>query len=334
MNVRTAALAALALFGTTTVASAARGKPTGPVGHPWPAGVKIPYRAQMWLATPNGMRLYAFNDLDARMTEMTVAVNMVCEAELPTERYQAMLCQIKAVEMAGTTGGFGEDKKLRDIFKEYSVDLSMATLQLEWSLDRRMRTFDLEDVSKANSRAAEKQESMRLLLAQALSGLELPLPDGKLTAAQTWVTKGSPVAMRLPAPGGTAGGVKVAHEVLKVEGDIATVRTAGSGTLQAMLYGQDFGDRTIYAQSSLLSDARYDLGQELLLSAEQTFQGVLSAQSVAGFANPQWVNRITLVEYVAEGFDSAPAPEPAPAPAPAPEPAPAPAVEPAPAPAP
>jgi hypothetical protein len=312
MNVRTVALAALALFGTTTVASAARGKPTGPVGHPWPAGVKLPYRAQMWLATPNGMRLYAFNDLDARMTEMTVAVNMVCEAELPTERYQAMLCQIKAVEMAGTTGGFGEDKKLRDIFKEYSVDLSMATLQLEWSLDRRMRTFDLEDVSKANSRAAEKQESMRLLLAQALSGLELPLPDGKLTAAQTWVTKGSPVAMRLPAPGGTAGGVKVAHEVLKVEGDIATVRTAGSGTLQAMLYGQDFGDRTIYAQSSLLSDARYDLGQELLLSAEQTFQGVLSAQSVAGFANPQWVNRITLVEYVPEGFDSAPAPEPAP----------------------
>ena len=85
MNVRTVALAALALFGTTTVASAARGKqPTGPVGHPWPAGVKIPYRAQMWLATPNGMRLYAFNDLDARMTEMTVAVNMVCEAELPT----------------------------------------------------------------------------------------------------------------------------------------------------------------------------------------------------------------------------------------------------------
>ena len=43
MNVRTVALAALALFGTTTVASAARGKPTGPVGHPWPAGVKLPY---------------------------------------------------------------------------------------------------------------------------------------------------------------------------------------------------------------------------------------------------------------------------------------------------
>lgn len=320
MNVRSVALAALALLGTTTVASAARGKPSGPVGHPWPSGVKIPYRAQMWLATPNGMRLYAFNDLDARMTEMTLAVNMVCEAELPTERYQAMLCEIKAVEMAGTTGGFGEDKKLRDIFKEYSVDLSTARLQLEWSLDRRMRTFDLEDVSKANSRAAEKQESMRLLLAQALSGLELPLPDGKLTAAQAWVTKGSPVAMRLPAPGGTAGGVKVAHEVLKVEGDVATVRTTGSGTLQAMLYGQDFGDRTIYAQSSLLSDARYDLAQELLLSAEQTFQGVLSAQSVAGFANPQWVNRITLVEYVAEGFAAAPAAEPAPAVEPAPAP--------------
>lgn len=326
MNIRIVALAALALFGTTTVALAARGKqPTGPVGHPWPAGVKIPYRAQMWLATPNGMRLYAFSDLDARMTEMTLAVNMVCEAELPTERFQAMLCEIAAVEMAGTTGGFGEDKKLRDIFKEYSVDLSTAELQLEWSLDRRLRTFDLEEVSKENNRAAEKQESMRLLLAQALSGMELPLPDGKLTAAQTWVTKGSPVAMRLPAPGGTAGGVKVAHEVLKVEGDIATVRTAGSGTLQAMLYGQDFGDRTIYAQSSLLSDSRYDLGQEILLSAEQTFQGVLSAQSVAGFANPQWVNRITLVEYVAEGFDSVPAPEPAPAPAPAVEPAPAPA---------
>ena len=306
MNIRIVALAALALFGTTTVALAARGKqPTGPVGHPWPAGVKIPYRAQMWLATPNGMRLYAFSDLDARMTEMTLAVNMVCEAELPTERFQAMLCEIAAVEMAGTTGGFGEDKKLRDIFKEYSVDLSTAELQLEWSLDRRLRTFDLEEVSKENNRAAEKQESMRLLLAQALSGMELPLPDGKLTAAQTWVTKGSPVAMRLPAPGGTAGGVKVAHEVLKVEGDIATVRTAGSGTLQAMLYGQDFGDRTIYAQSSLSSDSRYDLGQEILLSAEQTFQGVLSAQSVAGFANPQWVNRITLVEYVPEGFDAA-----------------------------
>ena len=55
MNIRIVALAALALFGTTTVALAARGKqPTGPVGHPWPAGVKIPYRAQMWLATPNG----------------------------------------------------------------------------------------------------------------------------------------------------------------------------------------------------------------------------------------------------------------------------------------
>lgn len=328
MNIRTVALAALALFGTTTVALAARGKqPAGPVGHPWPAGVKIPYRAQMWLATPNGMRLYAFSDLDARMTEMTLAVNMVCEAELPTERFQAMLCEIAAVEMAGTTGGFGEDKKLRDIFKEYSVDLSTAELQLEWSLDRRLRTFDLEEVSKENNRAAEKQESMRLLLAQALSGMELPLPDGKLTAAQTWVTKGSPVAMRLPAPGGTAGGVKVAHEVLKVEGDIATVRTAGSGTLQAMLYGQDFGDRTIYAQSSLLSDSRYDLGQEILLSAEQTFQGVLSAQSVAGFANPQWVNRITLVEYVPEGFDAAapPAVEPAPAAAPAVTPAPTPA---------
>lgn len=153
--VRALALVLIALAAPLVLAKAPRW--TEPLVYRWPVGETLHYRAQLYLHTPGGTRLFSAKNTDARSTELTMALLLRCQAREPMERYQAMECKIHRSELGGTTGAYNEDAKLLEILREYQGLLDASVVQLEWSLTGRVRTVDVEGPAKNTDRQATVQ---------------------------------------------------------------------------------------------------------------------------------------------------------------------------------
>ncbi|MCB9760093.1 MAG: hypothetical protein H6739_09690 [Alphaproteobacteria bacterium] len=263
----------------------------GSLVYHWPEDEPLHYRIQMYLSTPYGTRFYASENLDARVSEMTMALLLKCRAKPPEEKYQSMACEIHRVELGGATRT-GEDHKVREIFAEYVQDLSAATIQVEMTPRGRVRTVDLEGIEKGYDRQALKHEYLRLVVSRGLSALEVEMPKDGDPRDKPWRQKGSPLAMRLPVPTGTAGGVRMMHEVLGASDDGVVIRSIGQGTLQQ---GGTASTATISA--FLSGQAVFDTERKVLVKNEQTFQGVFTAQA-GNTGRDLYISQVTMIDLL------------------------------------
>jgi hypothetical protein len=164
---------------------------------------------------------------------------------------------------------------------------------------------DIEGFSKRNDREQTRYEYLRLLIQRVLAALELELPKNGDTS-KAWRQKGSPLALRLPTRFGTAGGMRLDHEVLANEGGLVTIQSVGRGTVSS---GQSIEAGVDNAVSmSLLGKAIFDAKGGDLVRNELTVQGALNTSS-SGATDGFYLSQFILAEKV-EGWE---VPEVAPA---------------------
>jgi hypothetical protein len=160
---------------------------------------------------------------------------------------------------------------------------------------------DLEGISKRNDREQTRFEYLRLLIQRAISALEVELPKNG-DASKKWRQKGSPLAMRLPTRFGTAGGVRLEHEVTGQNGSQVAIQSVGRGTVSS---GQSIESGANNAVSmSLLGSALFDLESGDLIRNELNVQGALNTSS-SGATDGFYLSQFLLAEKV----DSWEAPE-------------------------
>lgn len=270
----------------------------GSMAYRWPVGEELDYRIQLYLATPQGTRFLAAENLDARATETTMAMLVKCTPQTPTAKTQAINCLIHRVELYGVTKT-REDDKLRRIFDEYVQTLTGATIQIEMTPQGRVRSLDLEGVTKGTSREAAVHEYLRLMVRTGFSSFELEMPKDGDPRGTSWRQKGSPMAMRLPTPMGTAGGVRLTHEVVGREGDIVSIRTYGEAVLEeGGLDGGDGGGNLAKTVSALLvGDAKVDIHRGVLVSSAQTLQGVLTS-GAGNVGDDLYINQVVMIDLL------------------------------------
>jgi hypothetical protein len=285
-NVRILALAALVLgLGTPVQAQE--------LNYQWEAGEVMHYRLQAYVKAPRILHFVAAENLDARVVELTIGLELDCVPEAPGRRSQDWQCGINRVQLGGMAFE-GEQEKLDSIFAEYTLLLSAATLQLEWSQQGRLKTVDIEGFSKRNDREQTRYEYLRLLIQRVLAALELELPKNG-DASKSWRQKGSPLALRLPTRFGTAGGMRLDHEVLANEGGLVSIQSVGRGTVSS---GQSIEAGVDNAVSmSLLGQAIFDSNTGVLARNELSVQGALNTSS-SGATDGFYLSQFILAEKV------------------------------------
>ena len=270
----------------------------------WTPGESLQYRVQAYVKAPRVLRFYASENLDARVVELTIGLELDCVPGEPGRRSQDWTCDIHRIQLGGMAFE-GEQDKLNEIFVEYTDILSQAEVQLEWTLQGRLKTVDLEGFSKRNDREQVRYEYLRLLIQRAVSALELELPKSG-DASKKWRQKGSPLVLRLPTRYGTAGGVRLEHEVSVDNGTQVGIQSVGRGTVSS---GQSLEAGVDNAVSmSSLGQAIFDVEAGLLLRNELNVQGALNTSS-SGATDGFYLSQFVLVEKV-DGWEEPEAVEP------------------------
>jgi hypothetical protein len=259
----------------------------------WTPGELLQYRVQAYVKAPRILRFYASENLDARVVELTMGLELDCTPEEPGRRSQGWVCDIHRIQLGGMAFE-GEQDKLNRIFVEYTDILSNAEVQLEWTPQGRIKTVDLEGFSKRNDREQVRYEYLRLLIQRAVSALELELPKSG-DASKKWRQKGSPLVLRLPTRFGTAGGVRLEHEVSVDNGTQVGIQSVGRGTVSS---GQSLEAGVDNAVSlSSLGQATFDVESGVLLRNELNVQGALNTSS-SGATDGFYLSQFVLVEKV------------------------------------
>ena len=270
----------------------------------WTPGESLHYRVQAYVKAPRILRFYASENLDARVVELTMGLELDCVPEEPGRRSQDWTCGIHRIQLGGMAFE-GEQEKLNEIFVEYTNILSEAEVQLEWTPRGRIKTVDLEGFSKRNDREQVRYEYLRLLIQRAVSALELELPKSG-DASKKWRQKGSPLVLRLPTRYGTAGGVRLEHEVSVDNGTQVGIQSVGRGTVSS---GQSLEAGVDNAVSmSSLGQAVFDVEAGVLLRNELNVQGALNTSS-SGATDGFYLSQFVLVEKV-DGWEEPEAVEP------------------------
>lgn len=265
----------------------------------WIPGESLQYRVQAYVKAPRILRFYASENLDARVVELTIGMELDCIPEEPGRRTQDWGCSIHRVQLGGLAFE-GEQDKLNSIFAEYTEILSEADVQLEWTKQGRIKTVDLEGFSKRNDREQIRYEYLRLLVQRAVAALEVELPKSG-DASKKWRQKGSPLALRLPTRFGTAGGVRLEHEVTVDNGPQVSIQSVGRGTVSS---GQSIDAGVDNAVSlSSLGSALFDVEAGVLQRNELNVQGALNTSS-SGATDGFYLSQFVLVELV-DGWEEA-----------------------------
>ena len=283
---------ALGLWGQTT-ASAQE------LSYSWEPGETMHYRLQAYVKAPRVLRFYASENLDARVVELTLGLELDCVADEPGRRKQGWSCDIRRIQLGGMAFE-GEQDKLDAIFTEYTDILSKATVELEWTLRGQLKTVDIEGFSKRNDREQTRYEYLRLLIQRAIAALEIEVPKNG-NASKKWRQKGSPLGMRLPTRFGTAGGVRLEHEVTSFDAHKISVQSVGRGTVSS---GQSIESGVDNAVNiSLLGNAVFDAKTGVLLRNELNVQGALNTSS-SGATDGFYLSQFVLAEKV-DGWEKA-----------------------------
>ena len=263
----------------------------------WPVDTPLHYRIQVAIDMPNMMHISGAENLDARLGGVGMVWLVECKAEAAEKKTQDMNCDIVRVEIAGR-GLSREQDRVDLIMAEYDALLEDSTVQLEWTLNGRIKNIDLEGPPKTTKRENTVHETLRLLATRSFSALELELP--KDPAATSWKQKGSPLALRLMTMEGTSGGVRMYHEVTGEEDGLVLITTMGDATVQDGVSADS--DKTTQTVSLMLSgEAKFDPVAGVLVENFQAVQGMMTA-SAGQLGSGMVLNQSTMIDLL-PGFE-------------------------------
>ena len=289
----------LVLFSASPRASA------GELTYRWTPDEVMHYRIQAFIVAPSVLRFMAARNVAARAEDIALAMELDCRAEPPKKRTQSWRCSIHRVELGGKAWE-GEQEKLDAILTEYMDRLQEATIVVDYTHTGRVQLVDVEGIPRTSDREKLIHEYLRLLLQRAFAALEVELPKDGEVPAGTWRQKGNPLSMRLPTRYGTAGGVRLHHEVVGREGDLLVLSSVGRGIVHPGSALESGADRGV--NMSVIGTGLFDPKRGLLVRNEVQTNGALTtsaSMASAGF----YLTQVVLVELLDSWEEETPAEE-------------------------
>jgi hypothetical protein len=288
-------LVALLLFALPAVASAQD------LTWRWQDHDVLSYRIQTYMQfQPGNVRLYAAQNLDARVEDVALGLEIDCKSVVLTRRTQELECRVRRAEM-GLGTGTGDHENAAAIAAEYAGLLSVALIQVELTREGKIKTFDLEGIPKDTEREAARHEALRMLVSRAFGALEIELPKDGDSRGEPWSQGGLPMTMRLPVTSGTVGKAKIKHTVESTtEAGIVTIVTQGEGSGQSgyemeLQKAQLASARVV--QTVWVGTSKFDEKRGHLISNEYRIQGTLTASGSVG-GSDYYMTQVGLAEWV------------------------------------
>ena len=289
----------LVLFSASPRASA------GELAYRWTTDEVMHYRVQAFVVAPSVLRFMAARNVTARAEDVALALELDCKADPPKKRTRSWHCATHQVELGGKAWE-GEQEELNGILAEYMEQLKEATIVVDFTPTGRIQLVDVEGLPKNTDREKLIHEYLRLLLQRAFAALEIELPKDGEVPAGSWRQKGNPLSMRLPTRYGTAGGVRLNHEVVGREGDFLVISSVGRGTVHPGSALESGADRGV--NMSVTSTALFDPKRGLLVRNEVQTNGALTtsaSMASAGF----YLTQVVLVELLESWEEETPTEE-------------------------
>ena len=194
-------------------------------------------------------------------------------------------CHIEDISLQATSLP-GDMKNLPKVLEDLDAKLSGASIQLEVSMDGRVRSIDLEGIDKKRRRLTEIVETMRLVLARAIAPLDLQMPKkGSDGGTGAWIQKQTLVT-GFPSGLGTMGQVKTQHQIMSEDGETIKIQSSGNGIAGSGRMVEVNGQEQVanFYEMQHAGEAVFDRADGSLLSREYQVRGVPTASSEMGDA--------------------------------------------------
>jgi hypothetical protein len=239
----------------------------------------VRYRTEALVGTPAGYPIKGEKNVEARATHLAISMDSSCLAS-PLKKGWSVDCTVERVALEAAAFP-GEQAEMDVIMAEYGQLLTGSVVQLSLRTDGRIRSLDLEGVSKKSDRHADIHETLRQLLRRAFSALEVQMP--KDPADTSWKHRGSPLSFGLMSAHGTSGGVRYEYERAGQVAGTTVIEGFGRGNVMTGLGAE--AEVGSIMNLIVSGRARFDEAAGLIAHSEVSVTGELSAGSL-GSGNP------------------------------------------------
>ena len=257
----------------------------------------VRYVSEMSMVAGFPLWFLARENNEARGGDFQMKLAMSCVGQ--GKKIIEVTCEIDHAKLSGMAVDAKKQDMLNAVFAEYEETYENATLVLEMDTTGRIKRVDLEGPVRSTSREAGVIERQRQLATRLVAPLDIQFPkDGNTSEA--WKQKGSPIAMQLLSTSGTAGGVRLMHEVASIQDSTLNFTSSGQATT---ITGSDVENGANNTVSLMLSgQGSFDMASGQLVRNEQVLTGIPTAQNLTKVFNSDYINQRVVVQRV-DGFD-------------------------------
>ena len=234
----------------------------------YPTDSAVNYRIQMGFQIGTPIQIYARNEIDATLFDMTALLLVACTGEEPGKRSQEVNCVIERALLMGH-GKEREQAEVDAILAEYAASLGGGTIQLGFTSTGRIKTVDLEGVPKDSPKAADAHEFLREQIARGVGVLDMEMPKDGVDPGKAWKQKVF-VGIRHPE-GAASGSVKAENRVASEADGAVVLEQTGAGVLETLHSVENgLGQRMTI---TLNTTATFDDALHIVVQGEQRVVG-------------------------------------------------------------
>lgn len=298
MRCGSAGVLVVALLGAAAPAQATEG-----LAWQWPEGVTRRFALRTSVKLPYVMEFDALRNLDTRISGFRLGLIVDCTPVATVNKQSVEVrCDIDKAAMQATPSP-GDRGKLKPILDEWTTLFEAAWVDVVFSSNGRIRSFDLEGVDRTLQRRQDVAVVQREFLVRAFAAFDLQLPkDGTDGGAGQW-TQSEGMSFALPTYGtGSLGAVSLLHTVVASQGSVVVWTLEGKGQVASPMDAYQ-SVRDTFLQT-LTGSVTFDtsLGIAVSTAYQATAKPTSSSVSVENGQGLSYDQTTTLV-YVAPGTD-------------------------------
>jgi hypothetical protein len=188
------------------------------------------FRSDARVRLPGAMWLVSERNDEARVAQFAVGLVVACGAIEDGKRAWQVDCTVEDAAIQGVPMP-GDEAGLEPVLAELDDQLTGKLVRLRVKRDGRVTAVELvPDGSGVNRRTRLRDESLRLIVARGLAGLDLLRPPRSIVVGDLWLQSQSLLTMA-PTVVGTAGATELVHQLKPREEGGYTVLSSGKAMI-------------------------------------------------------------------------------------------------------
>lgn len=197
----------------------------------WSTDTERTYHVRSQVRLPTFIFFNAFNNIDVRIFEFAWEMVTTCKGVQPIgKKAWEVACTIDDISIQAAAMP-GDEGRLTPVAQEWDERLTGKVMQLQFTLDGRVRNVGFDSIERRNRRDGENTERVRQILTRMFSPLDFRMPkNGDDKGIGGWAQKDT-LLVGFTSSRGTTGAVEVTHNISGAKGSQVKVLSKGAGTV-------------------------------------------------------------------------------------------------------